>query len=90
MYLRRPTFSMVSLVMTFSSSAAIGDGGLDGGAGNVAVTEGNLLIHDRKNAAGVRIHGDHGAVVAAQRFDSGLRARLGSSNVGSSALTESA
>jgi len=40
------TLSMVSRVMTFSSRAAEGDGGLDGGAGNIAGTESDFLIDD--------------------------------------------
>ena len=51
-----------------------GDGnrGLDGGARNVAVAEGDLLIHDGQNSAGIWIDGDDGTIVTAQRFDSGL------------------
>src|SRR5437879_3948325 len=47
-----------------------GDGGLDGGAGNIARTESNFLIDHGEDAAGVGIDGDYGAVVAAQAFDS--------------------
>src|SRR5712675_705301 len=48
-----------------------GDGGLDGGAGNIAGTESNFLIDDSEDAAGVGVDGDYGAVVAAKAFDSG-------------------
>src|SRR6266851_67322 len=47
------------------------DGGLDGGARNVAVTESNFLIDDGEDAAGVGIHGDNSTVVAAQGVDRG-------------------
>src|SRR5882762_7920758 len=47
-----------------------GDGGLDGGAGNIAGTESDFLIDHGEDATGVGIDGDYGAVVAAQAFDS--------------------
>src|SRR5712692_90211 len=47
------------------------DGGLDGGARNVAVTESNFLIDDGEDTAGVGIHGDNSTVVAAQGVDRG-------------------
>src|SRR5882762_8713136 len=47
-----------------------GDGGLDGGAGNIAGTESDFLIDDSEDAAGVGIDGDYGAVVATKAFDS--------------------
>jgi len=48
------------------------DGRLDRGTRDEAVAERDFLIHDCENAAGVRIHGNDGAVVAAQAFDSGF------------------
>src|SRR5579863_8648712 len=49
-----------------------GDGRLDRGARNVAVTKCNFLIDYRKNSAGVGIDGDDGAVVAAESLDGGF------------------
>src|ERR1700730_18735878 len=47
------------------------DGGLNGGARNVAVPESNLLIDDGEDAAGVGIDSDNSAVLAAKAIDSG-------------------
>src|SRR5258706_1871816 len=47
------------------------DGGLNGGAWNIAVAESNLLIDDGENTAGVGINGYDRAVVAAKPFHGG-------------------
>src|SRR6266849_5922849 len=46
-----------------------GDGGLDGGARDVAVAKRNFLIYNREDAAGIGIDGDDGAVVAAESIN---------------------
>src|SRR5260370_4467091 len=46
-----------------------GDGRLDRGARNVAVSESNFLIHGGKNATCVGFDGNNGAIVAAESFD---------------------
>src|ERR1700685_730500 len=48
------------------------DGRLDRGARDEAIAECDLLIHDGEDAAGIRIHGNDGAVVATETFDSGF------------------
>src|SRR5712664_3002627 len=47
------------------------DGGLDGGAGNIAGTESNFLVDHGEDAAGVGINRDYGAIETAQAFNSG-------------------
>ena len=48
------------------------DGRLDRGARDEAIAECDFLIDDGEDAAGVRIHGNDGAVVAAEAFDGGF------------------